>query len=179
MPNISSSYIWMECSTLPWFINFTSGLKWLSVWPAPPALGPVFTKALPLRDSILWVHIDIISHRRYITGIIYYLLGLFLYLKKEKFGNWSRFSLTDSTAVAVQFKHRASHRSDFHLYNFLHKACGTCHFLRSGKYTLSLTPPPKLMIVKLVSEQSGAPLLRPTVSICMKLLALIHAMNRG
>lgn len=104
--------------------------------------------------------------------IIYHLFVFFFVFGKEKF-------VFPLTAVTVEFKHRASHRSDFHLYNFLHKACGTCHFLRSGKYTLSLTPPPKLMIVKLVSEQSGAPLLRPTVSICMKLLALIQAMNRG
>lgn len=57
--------------------------------------------------------------------------------------------------------------------------CTKLRELTMNQNLVSLTSPPKLMIVKLVSEQSADPLLRPTVSICMKLLALIRAMNRG
>lgn len=138
----------------------------LSTWPC------IYKWSLPLWLYFMGEH----WYHQWLTLDNYdylWVMRAFLYLEGK------RVEIKADSLYSFSWKHSTSRRSDFYLHNFHHKACGTCHFLRSGKYTLSLTPPPKLMIVKLVSVQSGAPLLRPTVSICMKLLVLIHAMNRG
>lgn len=76
-----SSSIWMECSTWPWAISFTSRLKWLCVWPAPRARGPLCNKRIcPPATTALQRHWE-----RWcgFSGIILHHLVLYMWKSSE------------------------------------------------------------------------------------------------
>lgn len=94
MPNISSS-IWMECSAWPWFINFTSRLKWLPVRPVPQIHGPLLTKDLPPL-TILLIDVNIDNLTDFFNSLYYFILLVpFRVTERSNFWKKNEFPRTD------------------------------------------------------------------------------------